>query len=611
MDTANEGSVFSPLGSIKGLIVVSLCVFAILQLVSNYNSYRGMQHALEVSQSILSETQKSSKKMQQLGKQIAVLKNQHIPLLTSLQTLLQVTNDVNFEVLRFIVQDTEETAELEAAQQALLRAFKDIEEKWIDTKDVKLLNTMKANVNLVNDIIDEILETDSPNQLAELDEDARASTRAIKETGQKLRIAIYAALEEIAANTIKKSKIAIESVETSGTAAVSSAQHLQDLNSRITMFSIGVLLALIIIGVIMMTSVIKPIETILASVLDLSDGEADLSKRLKVKGKHELSRLSIALNAFIARIDRMVSQLTFSIIRLVPMAQELSDTNHHIMNSAQEQRTQTQAVSEHIKNTMRSAEVVTEHVASITLSANDSVSKLESGQEIAFQTINSMDALADEINVASQAVENLKNDSEKIVSVIDVISSISEQTNLLALNAAIEAARAGEAGRGFAVVADEVRGLASRTRESTTEVEAMIKSIQKNTEDVSQAMTQGMNSTSNSKELVNNTALALKEIGELIQEINHKAGQISEAIDVQNQSFLSVSNSVETIDQHSQKTLDQIQKNLEFGKDLSKLTTKLQSMVEAFSVTDTGWSDTRRSPNRLSDEEYRAQQATG
>lgn len=367
--------------------------------------------------------------------------------------------------------------------------------------------------------------------------------------------------------------------------------------------SIGLFITTILLGLFIFRVIIGPINHLSLMVQNLAQGEGDLTQRIDANGKDELSELAQAINAFVARVDIMVSQMTHSIIRLIPMANELSDTNQQISESSKEHRSQSQKVGASMQQAMISAKEVADLVTQISNSAEGSVNMLDTGQQVAQETIGGMDQLSQELSSANDAILVLKSDSESIESVISTINSISEQTNLLALNAAIEAARAGEAGRGFAVVADEVRNLASRTKDSTHQVQSMIQSIQQKTLSVSDAMDKGMQSTASNIELVNKTSCALKDVGQLITEINQSSTLISSATQLQNDSFQSVLENVHTMEEHSESSFCDLENNFNFGTDLNKLSAKLQGMVSSFRVTDTGWSDQVRDKIRVKEKE--------
>ncbi len=587
--------------TIKRLILLLVAIFVLIQIAGNTLGYLYLSSVLEENQNILRETNEGHEIINELDKETTHLVENHLPLLEAAQKLHQTTGQTKHEILRFVIQDAEDSEQLKKAHDSLVSTFSEVKNLWSDDLPVDILERMKANLLIMNDIVSEAIEITSPPILAELEEDARTSGNDIQDAASKLMTAIHAAVGKASHEINQHSHQVKQSIEMSKRAAESSAAKTKAMISSGTTFITLIILALFAVAVLMIKAVIHPIEKILHAVANLSEGEGDLTQRLEVKGSHELSQLAGAFNNFIARVDDMVSRMTYSVVRLIPMAQELSSTNANILQSADEQKRQTQAVAIHMQETIKSAEEVADSVENISAIANSSVAKLDEGQQVAHITIDAIDQLAKEITTAHNAVSMLITDSEKIESVIDVINSISEQTNLLALNAAIEAARAGEAGRGFAVVADEVRNLAFRTRESTLEVQSMIQSIQDNTRSVASAMDLGVTSTSNSIGLVNKTADAIREVGQLIGEINIRAGEIKTATLQQNESFRSVSQSISTIEDYSRRSISELDDNFEFGRDLHKLNDKLQTMVKAFKVTDSEWSEQLRSKKRSDD----------
>lgn len=344
--------------------------------------------------------------------------------------------------------------------------------------------------------------------------------------------------------------------------------------------------------------VLKPVHDFIQMAQNLVNGDSDLTQRLPISGNDELTRLAQAFNAFIEDTDNFISKIMKSVVRLVPMAKEMAQTNSHIEEAATDQRQRIMQVADSMAQTSVSVNEVTLRIEQISGSVQKSVDALDNGQQVAQQTMQGMDQLSQEIGLMSEAIVQLRTDSEKIESIIDVINAISEQTNLLALNAAIEAARAGDAGRGFSVVADEVRTLATRTKDATVEVQKMILSIQNGTQQASKTMEKGMSSAQYSVTQVNKSADVLKDMGLVMTEIDKQSNEIGQEIDNQNRHFNSVTESIALMEAEFNNTLAHLEHNLEFGSDLNKLSDKLNSLIASLKVTDTNYSNAFRSKPR-------------
>ena len=207
-----------------------------------------------------------------------------------------------------------------------------------------------------------------------------------------------------------------------------------------------------------------------------------------------------------------------------------------------------------------------------------------SGRKIVDETATTIRKLANEVEEASMVIKQLATDSNDIGSVLDVIRGIAEQTNLLALNAAIEAARAGEQGRGFAVVADEVRTLASRTQQSTQEIQQMIERVQSSASNAVLAMDSGCTQAQLTVEKAATADEALQSIGQIIESINSMNSQIATAAVEQTAVAEEINRNVESINSSSEKTADGANQVAEASEQLSELSSRLRDLVSQFRV---------------------------
>jgi methyl-accepting chemotaxis protein len=579
-------------------------MFATIQVVGNLMLFQNTQTILGDLKVVLLESEASAISMGTLDTEITDLYEAYLPMLQVTQELMQSVNSIDREILRYVIQDSDGDDELIAAHLALNTTFLQVSKIWKKDLAPDLLKALSGQISIIDDVTLEILETSSPTQLEELDDDARSETLALIESANLLRDTLYASIGENISEARHNATVVKKSISTTIQSVTSSLDNAEEGKKNSLLFSGLILLTVIMLVVILVKFVINPLKKISIAMSGLAQGEGDLTQRLHVGGKNELGKLAVATNSFIIRLDEMISQLSYSVVRLTPMSTELSDTMQQVITTSEEQRSHIQKVGSLIHKTMKMSGEVTEEIESISSSTQDSVGLLNTGKQVARDSITAMDQLVIEFNKANTEVTMLADDSSKIESIIDVINAISEQTNLLALNAAIEAARAGEAGRGFAVVADEVRNLASRTSESTLEVQAMILSIQNRTKSVTEAMNQGMTSATNNISLVKQNADSLEEVGSIITEINVMAGRINGSTQSQNKSFELVSSSVEEMKNTSKQNSEIFEKNVEFSDDLNKLSHKLYSRVNLFHVTNNNWSDERRSPNRpINDEE--------
>ncbi len=349
-------------------------------------------------------------------------------------------------------------------------------------------------------------------------------------------------------------------------------------------------------------TIINPVNKIIDAVHDLANGEGDLTKRVEADKSCELGELSQWLNKFIDHLDQTFSDLIKSAMRLVPMAEELSEGNAAITKAANEQNKQIATVRNRLYEARQSTDQVQNESELISSESRKGEEAVQEGVRVFDATYNQITDLGNIIEDASVSIDSLKAESDNIASVIDVINDIAEQTNLLALNAAIEAARAGEAGRGFAVVADEVRALASRTRESTLEVSSMVEAIQSRTENVVSTMALGKSSTEECSVQVQEAKDKLALIYSAMDQINQRVAGISTSVVEQKDNFDQVANDFDGLDEcfHNSQMASNV--TVQIGIDMSKMSVKLHGMVEHFTLTDNNWSTSKREDLRIDEE---------
>ena len=328
----------------------------------------------------------------------------------------------------------------------------------------------------------------------------------------------------------------------------------------------------------------QPLLLMGKAMRDIAQGEGDLTKRLQVQSQDEFGELATSFNQFVERIHGSIREVSSATQQLNEVAKLVVSASNSSMVNSDEQASRTNSVAAAINELGAAAQEIARNAADASHQASDARHLAEEGGQVLRKTIAAMNELSEKISASSSNIELLNSKTVDIGQILEVIKSISAQTNLLALNAAIEAARAGEAGRGFAVVADEVRALAHRTQQSTQEIEQMIGGIQQGTERAVGAMQQSTGRTSATLELAQAAGRALDEIAQAISSINERNLVIASASEEQAQVAREVDRNLVNIRDLSLQTSAGANQTSAASQELSRLAVDLNGLVARFRI---------------------------
>jgi methyl-accepting chemotaxis protein len=341
---------------------------------------------------------------------------------------------------------------------------------------------------------------------------------------------------------------------------------------------------LVIMGLIIHKLVLYPLNSITARVNDIAEGKGDLTKRINFKSSDELGLLSDGINAFINNIHIIIKEIFTVTHKLDETSQNGQDNTGQLNQIVDNLNYQVSEIAGAVHNlSITSKDVATQ--------ANDSASITEQTTELVttgIQDVNHtnkmIQALAASITDSTQKTAKLDEYSQNITTVIEVIKGIADQTNLLALNAAIEAARAGEQGRGFAVVADEVRTLAQRTQESTGQITNIIEQLQGQASETLSVMKDGLRQAEENVEHVAHAEETFENIRDAIHKNLKGANVIASAASEQNNNLSAIEKNVEQIQAANEKALSIAKKSAITNGDIVKMSHKVAGLIEKFKI---------------------------
>ncbi|MBW3516469.1 methyl-accepting chemotaxis protein [Shewanella sp. NKUCC01_JLK] len=356
--------------------------------------------------------------------------------------------------------------------------------------------------------------------------------------------------------------------------------------SSITIFvalACAAMIISIVIGLWVNRSVMNPINDIL-SKLKLIHQDSDLTVKFTTFNHDELGQISTSLTQVIEHLRGILHSIAEAANTVNSSANELSSFTQATNKRMQQQQAETEQTATAMNEMTATVAEVAQSASAAADSAKDADTYAANGNNIVMQSISSMAQLSDQIQKTAQVIGFLSNESQNIGRVLDVIKSIAEQTNLLALNAAIEAARAGEQGRGFAVVADEVRTLAQRTQKSTQEIEAMIATLQQGVKEAVNAMEIGINQVDDANDKANQAGQALKEIVSSVDSITELNTHIATAAEEQSSVAESINRSIIAISDIAEHSTSSAAELSESVVNLTKLANSMRNQVSAFKL---------------------------
>jgi methyl-accepting chemotaxis protein len=344
-------------------------------------------------------------------------------------------------------------------------------------------------------------------------------------------------------------------------------------------------------GFALVRAVSRALQRAILMVQDIAQGEGDLTKRLQVESRDELGELARWFNSFLDKLHSVVSQVAMSAERLASASEEIAATTASMATSAESQKDQVHQVATAMQEMSATVHGVSENSTQAAVSARQAADTACQGGAIVEDSVTRMRAIADSVRETGQKVQELGKRSDQIGRIVNVIDDIADQTNLLALNAAIEAARAGEQGRGFAVVADEVRKLAERTTKATREIAEMIEKVQGETRAAVERMQAGTQEVEQGVEATGRAGESLRRIIEQAEHVGEVIGQIATATTQQSSATEQANSSMDQIQKLVEESAQGAQQSARACEELSKLAFELQNIVSRFKLSEQGSAD--------------------
>ncbi len=365
----------------------------------------------------------------------------------------------------------------------------------------------------------------------------------------------------------------------------------QTIEHKVSNIELGASAGAIFFATAIIAFIIFILKDILQSITQLNitmknvENNNDLTLRSEITSKNEIGEMSNSFNKMLEKFEALVQQINSSSAQLATASEEVSTVAQESTNGIMQQRTETDMIATAMNEMTATVQEVANSAESAAGAAYSANNDAQGGSVVVKNTAQTIAQLASDLTDASEVVHQLETDSENIGSILDVIKNIAEQTNLLALNAAIEAARAGEQGRGFAVVADEVRTLASRTQESTQEIEDMITKLQKGSKHAVEVMEKGRDQAITGEAQAKEASESLEAITRAVSTINEMNTHIASAAEQQSATASEMNKNIVNINQVSEQTATGSEQTTVAANELAQLANNLQQLISQFKIS--------------------------
>jgi methyl-accepting chemotaxis protein len=368
---------------------------------------------------------------------------------------------------------------------------------------------------------------------------------------------------------------------------------LEEAREGVAQFSQGMIGGLIVMLIVIIGAILTMLRrTIVRPITNLRDvsQNLDLTVDIQVNTRDEVGELAGAFNTFIQKLRDTIGQVAQVTESVASAATELSSTSEEIAAGAEETSTQGDTVAAATEQMSATAGEIAQNCSDAVQASETAASAADSGRTVVQQAVDGMNQIATRVQESAQNIQALNESAERIGEIISVIDDIADQTNLLALNAAIEAARAGEQGRGFAVVADEVRKLAESTAQSTREIGTMIQTIQTETQQAVTSMEKGVQDVETGTQLASQAGSSLDAITEQIVAVADMIRQVATAAEEQTATTGDIAQNIQQVAEVTQQSAQGAQQSVQAAVELAEFSNQLQQLIGQFKLSESGTS---------------------